>query len=411
MEDMSYIYTIGGYAALIGIGYVVYQVSTQKNRKRAGAASTKSVKSAQSEPRKEDRKKKQRLETFASEVQESSKKAAKAKASSPTLETATPVAKPQDNSPDDNLDNLKFARQLSKAKEGAKFSTKADGGKQREKSVKQSRAKLIDLNDEKESAPSSTTGGDADDDQSPISSPEVGPVVTGDVSDMLEPAQARPSVLRITDAAPKQQKQKVVKAPEHVETKKQRQNRKKAEAAKAAREEAEKERKVLEEKQRRTARIAEGRAAKDGSQFTAAKVGKSAWTEGAPSGTNSAAPAAKTNGFHQPLDTFEPSTTAATSKPAEDNWVSDLPSEEKQMEMIKSDEDEWSTVKTKSSKKAAKNDSSVDSGDEPSRPSAQPKQVSAINKAAKPSQSFGSFSALSTKNDQADEEEVEEEWL
>lgn len=78
------------------------------------------------------------------------------------------------------------------------------------------------------------------------------------------------------------------------------------------------------------------------------------------------------------------------------------------MEMLRSSEDEWSTVKVKS-KKAAKKDSPRESGDEPvqSRPAAQPKQPAAGSKASsKPSQSFGSFSALPVEeNDQEEEEE------
>lgn len=399
-DNLTYLYTIGGYAALFGIGYVVY-LSTQKNKKPA-VKITKS--SPVVEPRKEDKKKKQRMDNFASEAQ--ANKAAKAKAEP---ETTTKPTNVQEKSRDDDVDNLKFARQLAKAQEGTKFATKAEGGKQREKSVKQSRAnKIAVAAEEKESAPSSTTGADADDDQSPITSPEVGPAVAGDVSDMLEEVPARPAVLRVTEpTVPKKQKQKAAKATEPVETKKQRQNRKKAEAAKVAREEAEKERKTLEEKQRRTARIAEGRAAKDGSQFMAANGNGSAWENGAPS--EKAAPASQSNGLHQPLDTFEPSTTSA-AKPAEKNWISSLPSEEEQMEMLKSDEDEWSMVKTKSSKKAAKNESSHDSGDEPSRAAAPKAQPAAINnKAAKPAQSMGgSFSALS--KDEPVEEEEEEEW-
>ncbi|KAF5012968.1 hypothetical protein FDECE_1015 [Fusarium decemcellulare] len=410
-DNMSYLYTIGGYAALIGVGYVIYQVSTQKARKQARAAPVKITKTLQPEPRKEDRKKKQRMETFASEAQESSKKAANAE------KTKEPEAAPLPSKikeRDEDVDNREFARQLAKAKEGTKFAAKADGGKQREKSVKQSRAnKMAGAAEEKESAPSSTTGADADDDQSPITSPEVGPAVAvaGDVSDMLEAAPRGPSVLRLTDTEPKEQKKKAAKAAAPVESKKARQNRKKAEAAKAAREEAEKERKVLEEKQRRAARIAEGRAAKDGSQFTAAQTSKSAWKEGAPKAPE-AAPAAKTNGFHQPLDTYEKAPASAVNAPkSEGQWIESLPSEEEQIEMLKDNDDEWSTVKTKSSKKASKNVPSAESGDEPvTRPAVQPKQPSGPIKTSKPTQSFGSFSALTTKDDAADEEEEEEEW-
>lgn len=424
-ENLNYFYTIGGYIALIGLGYAIYQVSTQNQRKKIVAAQGKASKSAQPEPRKEDRKKKQRMESFTSENNDPATKALRAKAvKAPESSTWTNNTNEKD-SRDDEVDNREFARQLAKAKEGTKFAAKSDSGKQREKSVKQSRANQIDglapEKAEKASAPSSTGGVDADDDQSPITSPDVapadGPTQAGDVSDMLEAAPAGPSVLRLTDTEPKKQKQKAAKAPQQVETKKQRQNRKKAEAAKVAREEAEKERKVLEEKQRRQARIAEGRAAKDGSQFIAANGNKSAWTQGATNGDK-----AETNGLHQPLDTFEKPqpATAAAPKPkpapapkpsADSNWVSSLPSEEEQIEMLKGDDD-WSTVPTKSSKRASKKEA-VDSGDErvESRPAAQPKQpVAGASQSSKPSKSFGSFSALSTNDEAGDEEEQEEEW-
>jgi hypothetical protein len=387
-SGMSYLYTIGGYATLFGVGYAIYHVSTQKTKKRVSTTQTKVVKTAQAEPRKEDKKKKQRMESFASEIQEA-KQAAKATAREkvPSETTTRPSnASARDNS--DDVDNREFARQLAKAKEGTTFANKSDGGKQREKSVKQSRAnQMAGANEDKTSTPSSTTGADADDDQSPVVSPEAGPVDVSGVADMLEPARAGPSVIRLTDTTEKKQKPKSNKPAEPVETKKQRQNRQKAEAAKAAREEAEKERKALEEKQRRQARVAEGRAAKDGSQFMAAVNGnKSAWKQGAPNGTT----AQSEEVLHQPLDTFEqvPSKKQApskkqenetNSKPAEGNWASSLPSEEEQLEMLKDEADEWSTVKTKSSKKPAKKSSSVDSGDEPtqSRPSAAVKQPSA----------------------------------
>jgi hypothetical protein len=399
----SIIYTFGAYATLIGVGYVIYQLTTQKARAQA-KGQIKPAKSTQLETRKEDRKKKQRQEAFASEAQEASKK--------PKAEPETTAWSSGVKERDENIDNREFAKQLAKAKEGTKFATKSDSGKQREKSVKQSRAnKVAGATEEKESAQSSTTGADADDDQSPATTPEVTPAVAvaGDVSDMLEAAPARQTVLRVTDTEPKKQNKKAPKAEAPVETKKQRQNRKKAEAAKAAREETEKERKALEEKQRRAARIAEGRAAKDGSQFTAAQNKSSAWKGEAPKAANDA-PAAQTNGFHQPLDTFEKAPSTSVNAPKTDNkWIESLPSEEEQLQQLQ-DDDEWSTVKTKS-KKAAKNAPSAGSGDEAAaRPAAQPKQPTGPNKAAQPSQSYGSYTALTTKDDGADEEEEEEEW-
>ncbi|KJZ76676.1 hypothetical protein HIM_04012 [Hirsutella minnesotensis 3608] len=426
--NMSYLYTVGGYATLIGVGYALYHVSTQKSNKRAPTSSSKGAKPVQQEPRKEEKKKKQRMETFASDTQA----APKAKARSNAAEEPAVETKPiEPAKPDrEEIDNREFARQLAKAQEGTKFASKTEGSKQREKSVKQSRANQISKKATEEkpsapSAPSSTTGADADDDQSPPSSPAAPSADVSGVSDMLEPTPAGPSVLRVTDTGSQKQKPKPAKTPEKTETKKQRQNRKKAEAAKAAREDAEKERKALEEKQRRAARVAEGRAAKDGSQFMAANGASSAWTQGAPAPNGGSADKASDVGtLHQPLDTFEKTTRAAAKQPSavksESSWISALPSEEAQMEMLKDDADEWSTVKTKASKKALKKASSVSSGDEKApapAPAAaatqtQTKQVTpATGKPAKapaPQNFGGSFSAL-TPNDDGPEE-VEEEW-
>ncbi|KAK0387577.1 hypothetical protein NLU13_3823 [Sarocladium strictum] len=414
-SSMNYIYTIGGYAALAAVGYVFYHVKTTENKKRTTTPDTKAARSSQPEPRKDDRKKKQRLQSFTSE----SAKVQQAPVAAPAEpETYASKAKSKPEKADNDLD---FAQQLVKAQEGKKFLNKTEGGKQREKTVKQSRVGKAKepVATEAQSPPSSTTGGDADEETSPIQSPEIAPADPSGVADMLEPAPKGPSVLRLTEPTNKPApKPKAAKAPEVVETKKQRQNRKKAEAAKEARQEAEKERKVLEERQRRTARIAEGRAAKDGSQSTNANIKKSAWSEGAPASEGSKA--ADTNGFHQPLDTFE---KPAGAKPTEQtkvdaNWIAVLPSEEEQMEKLKDDADEWSTVQSKSVKaKKNKQVSSASSGDDqaqppakqevekpapqPQRPAPAPKTTSGASK------NFGSFSALS-KDEPADE--VEEEW-
>lgn len=418
--NMNYLYTIGGYATLIGVGYILYQVSTQKSRRRVAAAQAKSARSGQAESKKDDKKKKQRLESFATESQESTAKAAKPRVNAPETSTFLSNAQPNDTS-DDGVDNREFAKQLSKAKKGTQFAAKSDSGKNKEKSVKQSRANKISAPEEnKPSAPSTTSAdADADDDLSPVHSPEPAAADASGVSDMLEPVPSGPSVLRLTGTESKTQNKKPAKAPEQVETKKQRQNRKKAEAARAAREDAEKERKVLEEKQRRTARIAEGRPAKDGSQYVATNGNNSAWKQGAPNGTDSTQ-ATKPDDVHQLLDTFEAPVTesAKPAKPttpsqSESTWISSLPSEEKQLEMLKEETDEWSTVKTKASKKSAKKDTPVGSGDDQlvSRPAAQPKQPApsgSNGNSSKAAQSFGSFSALTSKDEPADE--AEEEW-
>jgi hypothetical protein len=415
--NMNYVYTIGGYAVLAAAGYAVYHLRSADNKKRTNAVDTKAARSSQPEPRKEDRKKKQRLQSFASE----SVKAQQAPQPAPA-EPETYASKAK-SKPEKSDNDLAFAQQLVKAQEGKKFLNKTEGGKQREKTVKQSRVGKANepANQDAQSPPSSTTGGDADDEPSPIQSPEVAPADPSGVADMLEPAPKGPSVLRLTEPTEKPKaKPKAAKAPEVVETKKQRQNRKKAEAAKEARQEAEKERKVLEERQRRTARIAEGRAAKDGSQFTAANGNKSAWSEGAPASEGSKA--ADTNGLHQPLDTFEKpaGAKAAEKTKADANWIATLPSEEEQMEKLKDDADEWSTVQSKSVKaKKNKQVSSASSGDEQTsapikdsqKPAAQPVRPApapAPKTTSGASKNFGSFSALSSKDEPT--EEAEEEW-
>jgi hypothetical protein len=244
-----------------------------------------------------------------------------------------------DDGEDDEIDNREFARQLSNAKAGTVMAARPEAAS-RQKSVKQSRALAsTPISQAPESA-------DGDDDLSSANSPPLA-ASRGDVSDMLEAPSAGPSVLRLTEPTnPKPQKSKPAsRSPEPAETKKQRQNRKKAEAKKVAREEEEKERRVLMEKQLRSARIAEGRAAKDGSNFMASKApASSAWI--APAAT----PAANKEST-QPqvdlLDTYEP-----TSNGTSGTWQKDLPSEEEQLRRINEEDDSaWNTVSNPKKKK------------------------------------------------------------
>ena len=409
--NMNYLYTVGGYATLFGLGYAIYHVSTQRAGRRGAAPAPRATRGTQNEPRKEDRKKKQRMESFASEAQEAAKAKARVQAAAPAAPQASFAT--QDAS-EDGADNREFAKQLAKAQEGKTFASSGDNHKQKEKSVKQSRANKLN-NGSSNDKQSDVVAEARDSEQAVTESPEIRPADASGVSDMLEAASSGPSILRITDSDKVREKEKMpktAKVPEKAETKKQRQNRKKAEAAKEVRAEAELERKALEEKQRRAARVADGRPAKDGSQFTAAAVANSAWTNGATNGAGSK-PAVGGSTLHQPLDTFEAPTAtkqqATTTKPAAaksgNDWVSSLPSEEEQLEMIK--DDEWNTVPTKSSKKTAKknSESSEDVSKAPllaAQPNkAQPPAPKPANAAA------NAFSAL-TNDDTA--EEVEEEW-
>jgi hypothetical protein len=423
--------TLGGWAFLSAIfGYYIFrnlQDKWARDAARAGAHRQKLEERQTLQSRKESKEKakRQRGEAYSKDVDDSSK-SAQPKQRAPKPASATTYT--PDYSTDDGVDNREFAKQLASVKAGTNLNAPKKSDEKRTRSVKQSRAREIDepVSDSKPSAPSSTAGADADDDQSSVASPEVKATDAGDVSDMLEPKSAGPAVLRLTDTEKVKQKQKKAKEPEKVETKKQRQNRQKAEAAKAAREEAEKSRKAAEEAQRRLARVSEGRAAKDGSAFMAAQAAsKSAWNGNSPNGKAEDA----TNGDHsavQPLDTFDSSRSevpAAKATPPKakqaDNWMASLPSEEEQMEILRGEE-EWSTVAPKKAGKGKKKEPVVETPAEPepvqaapavSQPALKAQKPAAVNGNSKPKVAFSqqsSFAALSTNDD--DQEEVENEW-
>ncbi|KAI1807257.1 hypothetical protein F4811DRAFT_9234 [Daldinia bambusicola] len=403
--------TIGGWAVILAISGVIWYRNQQKKAQRTdrrGSFTKQSVKQNDAD--------------LISDTKKKAEKAAKPKpkpkapttTSNETTKPAVDFNREEDEAAGKKADR-EFARQLANAHAGTKFSTKKSDEK-KQKSVKQSKAQEIpDASAGRTSVPSSHAG-DADDDLSSQASPVVAAVDSRDVSDMLEPAAPGPSVLRLTDVDAVKPKERKQKAPEVVETKKQRQNRKKAEAAKAAREAEEKERKVKLEQQRRTARIAEGRPAKDGSSFTA--NAQNAWNEKSTSN----------NSTVQPLDTSEqpakaePAKTnaktnavsAGTTKEKSDPWLSSMPSEEEQMELLRQ-EDSWSEVKTK--KKGKKKDASAEASAS-SAPATNggsatstPTVKAPVNGAKKPllTSSNSSFAAL-TPEETDDNEEEEKEW-
>ena len=220
------------------------------------------------------------------------------------------------------------------------------------------------------STTSSTTGADADDDLSLPVSPEFGATQATtpsglEVSDMLEPPAKGPSVLRLTEPVNPQpaRKPKEKKAAPEPETKKQRQNRQKNDEKKAMREQAEKDRRVLLEKQLRTAREAEGRPAKNG-MGASKPPSSSAWSSSASAATEAKAPPPPST--NEPLlDTFEEDTSNANSSPNgvtssgdcmsvdEKAWNRDIPSEEEQLRLINEmdSDNAWSTVPSGKSKK------------------------------------------------------------
>ncbi|KAL2154211.1 hypothetical protein VTH82DRAFT_2887 [Thermothelomyces myriococcoides] len=428
---------IVGWTVVLGGAYLlIFGIHGQKKGRDSlrGASKRHRLEEKQSHARKEPKEKvkRQKGETHSKDAEETSKTSQplKTRTSKPSV-----ASQAVNDSSDDGLDNREFARQLASVKQGTSLNAPKKSDEKRQKSVKQSRAQILDdkADQIKDSAPSSTAGVDADDDESSTPSPEIKAVDASGVGDMLEPKAAGPSVLRLTDTEnTKPKKEKKAKEPQKTETKKQRQNRKKAEAAKALREEAEKQRKADMEAQRRQARIAEGRPAKDGSTFTA-QAQQSAWNNNN-NGVNGSPSSNTTNGGFlpvQPLDTFEtgsftdvsvpknePSvkTEPAKSNPA-DSWISTLPSEEEQMEMLR-DEEAWNTVSTKKTnkkkKEAAAAENPVDS--EPTvvqkQPAAKPASTSngtsaAPKKGAKIISQPSAFAALSTNEPEVEEEN---EW-
>ncbi|KAI4251135.1 MAG: hypothetical protein LQ352_005040 [Teloschistes flavicans] len=284
-----------------------------------------------------------------------------------------------DEAQEGDLDDREFAKQMNGVKTGAAIS-KPEAS--RNKNKKQGKQAELPLNSYNALSPdanalssskdlsnaSSTTGADADDDLSPVASPPLTATPTmasGDVSDMLEAPGKGPSVLRFTGTEEAKRPPKPQKAVQEAETKKQRQNRRKNEEKKLAREEAERERRVLLEKQLRTAREAEGRPAKNG---VGAAPTTNAWNNPSTNNVMSSQQSSSTPGGSL-LDTFENSTKPATNghhdesknAPAKNANVlgGEIPSEEEQLRILNELEGSggWNTVQKggKSKKKNAAN--------------------------------------------------------
>ncbi|KAL1878741.1 hypothetical protein Daus18300_002017 [Diaporthe australafricana] len=417
---------VGWTAIVIVVGVAVY---TQRNprtiRQQRVAPPRNRVQESREQPKKENKAKRQRVESFVTE----SAKQPQSK-TQPKSYAAAIQSKAKDYSSDDGVDNREFAKQMAQNKK-SKFAPKVNN-EQKQKSVKQSKAKDIGHETPADSgkasapsAPSSTAGIDGDDDQSSATSPIVSSADPTGISDMLEQSTSGPSVLRLTDTAEKQQKPRQAKSPQPTETKKQRQNRQKVERARAQREDDEKTRKALMEAQRRAAREAEGRAAKDGSTFTTVPK-SSAWTGNRANGK----PEQTASASVQPMDTFDSTPKAAAVAPpapaqekenikpngGKPSWAEVPFSEEEQLEMLKKQSEEWVPV-SKSRKKKNKNTNAVSETDESAaennaapagdKPTSKAKDINGRPKPqAMPSQS--SFAALT--DDGANLAEQEEEW-
>ncbi|KAI0490160.1 hypothetical protein F4859DRAFT_463807 [Xylaria cf. heliscus] len=402
-KDHSTFTTMGGYAVIAVVLGVWFYTSQKKEQNRRSHVIKQPTKHGDRD--------------VAADVKKKTEKATKPKPKpnpSPPERSEPTVSSSNYNKEETEIADKKadrdFARQLSNTHAGTKFNAKKSEDK-RQKSVKQSKAQ--EIVPDKISAPSSTAG-DADDDLSPQPSPAVVATDSQGVSDMLEPVAPGPSVLRLTGTdSDKKPKERKAKAAEPVETKKQRQNRKKAEAAKAAREEEEKERKVKMEQQRRTARIAEGRPAKDGSSLATTQ---NAWN---PQSASGSAPLQLLDTLEQqskpaPAKAPAPTPVAPATKATSDPW-SGLPSEEEQLEMIRQ-EDSWNEVKTK--KKGKKKDAAVEASTSSSQ-STNGNTAAATTASSKPANgtkkpiitsSSSSFAALTPEEVDDDDDEPEQEW-
>ncbi|KAL9582362.1 MAG: hypothetical protein Q9212_003342 [Teloschistes hypoglaucus] len=290
-----------------------------------------------------------------------------------------------DEAHEEEIDDREFAKQMNGVKTGASIAKPEASRNKTKKQGKQAELPLYSYNalapdanamssSKDLSNASSTTGADADDDLSPVTSPPLAATPTmasGDVSDMLEAPGKGPSVLRLTSTEEAKRQPKSQKAVQEPETKKQRQARRKNEEKKLAREEAERERRVLLEKQLRTAREAEGRPAKNGVGVAPAT---SVWDK---STTNNMESSQSTNNIESSqgpsstpsgslLDTFdnnaEPATNGHSNEsqqlPATDENAlgGEVPSEEEQLRILSELEGSggWNTVqKSKKSKKKA----------------------------------------------------------
>lgn len=434
--------TIVGYIVVVGVAAAFYwQFQTPKTNQQNVQRLRAQERALQ--PKKENNAKKQRKETFKSDAKQSSPKSDKSYASVSSV-PQTKASNSKDTQ-DDDVDNRAFAQQMTQNKQ-SKFVAKAST-EQKQKSVKQSKAKAISEQAEakvaKESAPSSTAGGDGDDDNDASSnpSPVVSPADATGVSDMLEQAAPGPSVLRLTGTEEKQpQKPKQAKTPQPIETKKQRQNRRRKEQEKEQREREEETRKILLEAQRRRAREAEGRPAKDGSASKAAQK-PSVWAGEAINGNSAqeAAPAA----VHEPLDTFDSTSKVDTTTPAAafngkengkknnkangkqngtkmPDWADVSMTEEEQMaELQKQDEErnQWTVAKSRKNKKTnpgvANSETSSSTSETPAPATTKAtwkKSTSeATNGRPKP-QTQSSFAALNDDGADLEEESENNEW-
>jgi hypothetical protein len=382
-----------GLVVVVSVGAYCYYAQQKKDKRKSGKASVV-TEPVQSFRKKVEGKNKRKKEGLASQSDQGAsdgvdapqvavtssgaeqvkqrkggKKNASSQGKSSAVDMNTSIPQSGEDSREDGVDNKEFARQLANVQAGTSFKS-SEKATRPTKTVKQSKVngKSLEVGASEvkdQSGNSSTTGADADDDLSSTNSPTFGATIRGaeGVSDMLEAPAPGPSVLRLTEPKVPQRPSapKPSKSTQEQETKKQRQRKAANEARKAEREEAERQRRVLMEKQMRTAREARGEPAKNGVPVAPSS---NAWSRANNTIGGGVSSSDSTPGKVLPLlDTFESSTAGESgnsakhtqtgvdtkSKLADLNW----PSEEDQMRMLDEMEGSgsWQMVNGKKRKK------------------------------------------------------------
>jgi hypothetical protein len=297
----------------------------------------KTPQTLRSEPAEKPSKKKKGRSKLVDLVQSGTESASsnekKRKITSPSAATASAYSSERDNivavvkEDDGDMNTKEFARQFAKTQQGVSFVGKQDGAKSKIRTVK---AKTVDVDSPNMSAENSSTGQDGDDETTPAGSPSFNAVTsaaapdTSGVSDMLEPPKEGPKSIRLTGwEEPNTKKQKPAsKAPEPVETKKQRQQRTKREEEKKMIEQSLREHQAKGQQQMRTARMAEGISKQ--TKANAFRPLTSVWTAAKTQDDENAVKQPPTSAAAAaPLDTFEPkalkditnNTAAVTTRP------------------------------------------------------------------------------------------------
>lgn len=173
---MATLSTLAGWAAVIAVIGAYYYYTNQPKSRRAPVikGANKQVEARNPKPK---RSRKEGVSSGDQDVKPGVK-AQKKKTQLPKFEqedgyAATPLI---NTDPSDEIDNKEFARTLAGLKTGTVMAPKSQTTN-KQKSVKQSRAQEkvpIETSSDNATAPSSANGGDADDDQSSLNSPELG---------------------------------------------------------------------------------------------------------------------------------------------------------------------------------------------------------------------------------------------